>query len=569
MSSSRPQRRAARGPSSAPEQGQTSPRSADLLIALALAGATVVAYAGCLQNGFVNFDDDRYVSANPRVQRGICLEGIQWALTTWDVANWHPLTWLSYELDATLFGLKPWGYHATSVLLHVANTLLLFRLLRQMTGATGRSAAVAGFFALHPLHVESVAWIAERKDVLSGLFFLLSLWAYHRYALMPSWRRYLIVVGLYGLGLAAKPMLVTVPFVLMLIDYWPLRRLSLRSLAEKGPLLAMSLGSCSVTYVAQQLAGAIPTADKLSLASRLANVPIAYVQYLEKTVWPARLAVYYPHPHGATPPGQAAMAAAFLAIVTCGAVVCWRRRPYLTMGWFWWLGMLVPVIGIVQVGGQAYADRYMYLPMIGLLIAAAWGTHELAVWRQIPGWLTAALAGVLLVGCTFATLRQVSYWHDGVSLWQQALDATSPNPVALNSLGVALAESGRPQEAVGYFEQGLTLAPDDERCHQNLALALIALGRFDESLNHFQDVLRVNPNNALAQFNAGVLLERSGQHATAIEHFRRALAIDPNYWRAHLQLGRVLLKTGETQLGENHLHEALRLNPGLINDGHK
>ncbi|HEV3339115.1 MAG TPA: tetratricopeptide repeat protein [Pirellulales bacterium] len=566
MTSSRPQSRPARGSSLAPEP--TKSRAAPFWISLALATATVVAYAGCLQNGFVNFDDDRYVVANPHVRRGICAEEALWALTTTDCANWHPLTWLFLELDTTLFGVRASGYHAVNLLLHCANTLLLFGLLRQMTGAVGRSAAVAGFFALHPLHVESVAWIAERKDVLSGLFFLLTVWAYHRYVLSPGWRRYVFVLSTYAVGLTAKPMLVTLPFVLVLLDHWPLGRLrtNVSSLAEKLPFFMLSLASCVVTYRVQELGGAVQSAEQLSIMARLANLPIAYAEYLAKTVWPVRLAVYYPLPHGTTLVAPALVATAFLLTLTGVAIFCWGRRPYLTVGWLWWLGMLVPVIGIVQVGGQAYADRYTYLPMIGLLIAVVWGGHELAARGGAPRWLTAGAVAALLVGCTLITRLQVGYWHDGVSLWQHALEVTSPNPVALNSLGVALAETGRAQEAVVHFERGLALEPDDERCHQNLAIALVALRRFDESLDHFQRALRVNPNNGLAHFNAGVLVERNGQHAAAIEHFRRALAIDPNYWRAHLQLGRVLLKTGETELGEHHLHEALRLNPELIND---
>jgi len=551
-----------------PPNDAARPGRGTIWIGPALVVATLLTYAGCLQNGFVNFDDDRYVVTNPHVRQGICASGIVWAFSTSYFANWHPLTWLSLELDTTLFGPKPSGYHATNLLLHCANTLLLFRLLSRMTGAVGASAAVAGFFAVHPLHVESVAWIAERKDVLSGLFFLLALWAYHRYVLSPSCQRYFVILSTYAIGLTAKPMLVTLPFVLVLLDHWPLGRLriNLRCLAEKGPLLAMSLVSCVVTYRVQQLGGAVQSAEHLSFATRLSNIPLAYVEYLAKTVWPARLAVYYPLSHGTTPVAEASVAAALLLTLTCAAVFSLRRRPYLSVGWLWWLGMLVPVIGIVQVGGQAYADRYMYLPMIGLLIAVVWGARELAVWSATPRWLTVGLAAALLMGCTLMTRWQVGYWHDSVSLWQHAVDATAPNPVALNSLGVALAETGRPQQAVAWFERGLALEPDDERCHQNLALALVALRRFDESLDHFQHVLRVNPDNALAQFNAGVLVERTGQHAAAIEHFRRALAVDPNYWRAHLQLGRVLLKTGETRLGKQHLNEALRLNPELVKD---
>ncbi|HZZ80508.1 MAG TPA: hypothetical protein VFE62_18540, partial [Gemmataceae bacterium] len=345
-------------------------------IALALMMATAVIFAESLENGFVNFDDDRYVFNNQRVRQGLSISNIRWAAQTIYFSNWHPLTWLSYELDTTLFGREPRGYHATNVALHCVNSGLLFYVLCQMTGATGRSAVVAAIFALHPLHVESVAWIAERKDVLSGLFFMLTLWAYSHFARGPTLGRYLLVASFFAMGLMAKPMLVTMPFLLLLLDFWPLDRWPARRwsalLAGKLPLLLLSIASSGLTFLVQQNSGAMKGMARFSLPTRLVNVPIAYAEYLSKTFWPVDLAVYYPHPQGGASVYKAVAATVFLLVTCALAVRLARRAPYLAVGWFWWLGMLVPVIGLLQVGEQAYADRYMYLPLTGLAIAAVW-----------------------------------------------------------------------------------------------------------------------------------------------------------------------------------------------------
>ncbi|HVX14532.1 MAG TPA: tetratricopeptide repeat protein [Pirellulales bacterium] len=553
-----------------------------LAISAALAVAVALTYGGSLRNGFVNFDDDRYVFANPHVQQGLSLSNIEWAFRATDCANWHPITWLSLQLDVTLFGPKAWGFHFANLLLHGANVLLLFHVLSLLTGALGRSALVAALFAVHPLHVESVAWVAERKDVLSGFFFFLALLAWYRYLRQPGWRPYGVVMLALACGLLAKPMLVTFPFVLLLLDWWPCARWrpltetdettrafdpqsAQRLLLEKVPLLVLAIASSIVTYLVQRQGGAVISAEQLPWVERLANVPVAYAAYLAKAVWPVRLAVYYPHSATDLSIGPPFAAGVLLLATSGAAVMTARRRPYLFVGWFWWLGMLVPVIGLVQVGTQAWADRYMYLPIVGLWMAVIWGGHAFETSFCWSRWPLRGLLACSLLGSGLLSHRQVGYWHDGVSLWQHATEVGPPNPVAYNSLGIALAERGEPEEAIEWFKKGLALAPDDERCHQNLALALTAVRRFEESLDQFQEVLRINPDNSLAQFNAGVLLEHRGKPAEGIEHFRRALEIDPTYWRAHLQMGRALLKTGQTTQGEYHIQEALRLHPELLN----
>lgn len=537
---------------------------------LAVVAATIICYREVLDCGFTNFDDDQYVYNNPDVQAGFTWPAIRWAFTTTRLANWHPLTWLSFEVDYQLFGLKAAGYHAVNLALHCVNSVLLFIVLRRLTSADWPSAAVAAIFALHPLHVESVAWISERKDVLSGLFFMLTLWAYAHYVASPNVHRYLLISFVFAVGLMAKPMLVTLPCVLLLVDVWPLERWQryggLRLCAEKLPLFGLSCVSCAITYLVQQRGGALKTVELVPIENRLINLPMAYLAYLTKFVWPDNLAVYYPLAKTYLI-RQSVAAALILFLLSAAAILLARKRPHLFVGCFWWMGMLVPVIGLIQVGGQAYADRYMYLPLIGLAIAFCFSAERLAArWRVRP-WLSAVAAAAILLGCCLATVRQVSYWRDSETLWRRAIDVTGANPVACNSLGVALAEAGRPAEAIDYFKQGLALAPDDERCHQNLALALIAERRFDEGLRCFHEVLRLNPRNAAAHFNAGVLIERNADQAAAMDEYRQALAIDPTYWRAHLRLGRALLKSGETHLGEQHLSEAVRLNPSLAQRG--
>jgi hypothetical protein len=563
-------------------------RPGQTIIGASLVAVTALVYSASLENGFVNFDDDKYVFANSHVQQGLSLANVAWAFRSTECANWHPLTWLSLELDTTLFGPEPWGYHITNLLLHCTNTTLLFYVLEKMTGALGRSALVAAFFGLHPLHVESVAWVSERKDVLCGLFFLLGLVAWLRYVVQPNWRRYGLVLLMLAAGLMAKPMLVTFPCVVLLLDWWPFGRWSMaaeasdlrqgaglwrqtldpqpwqRLVLEKLPSFGLVVASSIVTYCVQHQGGAMRSTEQLPPAERLINTPVAYLAYISKTFCPVGLAVYYPHPEGAGSLAEAIVGVVALLAVSSLAVIRARRWPYLFVGWFWWLGMLVPTIGLVQVGSQAYADRYMYLPMIGLLLAVVWSGHALADCCRFPRWLVPMLTAFSLVVCAALSCRQIGFWHDGVSLWRRAVEKAAPNAVAFNSLGVALLERGELPEAIFWLEKALELSPQDERAHLNLAHALIKLRRPGESMVHYRAALHVDPTNPVANFNLGLLLEAEGDTDGAFEHYHRALQADPDDWKVHLQMGKLLFRRGDVVGAEQELAEAARLNPKLL-----
>ena len=420
-------------------------------VTVLLVVATLAVYAQVIRHDFVNFDDDKYVYENSHVRSGLTWKGIAWAFTTTVGGNWHPLTWLSHMLDCELFGLNAGYHHLVNVLLHILNSFLLLLVLEKMTGAFWRSATVAALFALHPLHVESVAWVAERKDVLSTLFFMLILWAYVPYAERPSRKRYGLICAFLVLGLMAKPMLVTVPFVLLLLDYWPLERLqldeskgsdgtrgrpgrsgggrkqaALRLIAEKVPLLALVAVSSAVTFVAQQRVGAMSMGTSVPLSGRIANALVSYFAYIGKMFWPSHLAVFYPYRH-AVPAWEWAGAALLLVGLSIIVVLAGQRRRYLSVGWFWYLGTLVPVIGLVQVGAQSMADRYTYVPLIGLFLIAVWGAADLtAVWSRGRTGLR-ALSGVVIVGCMVATSFQVGTWKNGLTLFGHALKVTKAN----------------------------------------------------------------------------------------------------------------------------------------------
>ncbi|TMB07957.1 MAG: tetratricopeptide repeat protein, partial [Deltaproteobacteria bacterium] len=465
-----------------------------LPIAVLLALATLLAYWRVVQCGYLNLDDDLYVTANPAVWGGLTLAGARWALTATHAGLWHPLTWLSHMLDVQLFGPNPAGHHATNLLLHVANVVVLLLVLVRATGALWPSAAVAALFALHPLHVESVAWVAERKDVLSGFFGLTTIWAYVRYAQRPAPGRYALVVLSLALGLMAKPMLVTLPLVLLLLDRWPLRRgMSLRLVVEKLPLLALAAAASVMGIVAGQRADAVGSLARFPLEARLANALVSYARYLGKTLWPSRLAVFYPYP-SAWPAWQLAGAAVLLAAVTTVAIVHMRRRPYLLVGWLWFLGMLFPVSGVVQDGSQAMADHFTYLPLIGLFVMVAWGGQDLLARCPVPppALKASALALLLALGCT--TWRQVGYWHDSTRLFTHALEVTSANWLAHNNLGDALAREGKLEEATGHFAESVRLEPSNPDAHYNLGVALHRQGRPAEATLHYREALRLAPD---------------------------------------------------------------------------
>ena len=529
---------------------------------LVAAGAFV--YAPVRHHEFVNFDDPQYVSENRHVTSGLNGPALSWALTTGHASNWHPLTWLSHQLDVELFGLDPGRHHLTSVAIHLVNTLLLFGLLHGMTGALFRSAFVAALFAVHPLHVESVAWIAERKDVLSALLFLLTLRAYLAYVRRPGRSRYAAVVVLCALGLMAKPMLVTLPFVLLLLDSWPLGRVESsatwrRLIVEKLPLVGLAAASSLVTLAVQQRT--VQSLELLPLSRRFATAALAYVWYAAKVACPSRLAVLYPYP-AAVVAWQVLGAAAIVGAVSW---LAWRASPrhsYLTVGWFWYVGTLVPVLGLVQVGSQPWADRYTYIPAIGLFIVVAWGAADLAAGWRHRDLLLAAAAGIVVSGGVLVARRQVGYWRNSVALWERALDVTAGNHRAESNLGHALAKQGRIEEAVTHYEAALLIKPDFPEAHNNLGLALVDQGKVSEAMTHYADAVLALPEYQEAHNNFAVALVKEGRNAEALRHFTEAVRIDPSVAVAHNNLGVALAREGRLEEAVPEFGEALRLQPG-------
>jgi tetratricopeptide (TPR) repeat protein len=509
----------------------------------------VATYRQLPSNGFVMFDDDLYVTANAHVQRGLGWENFRWAFTTTEAANWHPLTWLSHMLDVQLFGLDAGRHHLTSLVIHAGNALLILLFLLRLTGSLWRSAAVSALFALHPLHVESVAWVAERKDLLSTLFGMLTLLAWLGW--VRSRRRSLFALALlsFALGLMAKPMLVTLPFVLLLLDFWPLRRLPppgvpgeavRRLLLEKGPFFLLAAASSVVTLLAQKAGGTVQTLTQLSFAERVMNAAEAYVAYLGKTLWPVSLAIFYPHPRAALSAVTATLS--FLALVGLTALVLRLRTtaPCLLFGWLWYLGTLVPVIGLVQVGEQSMADRYTYVPLLGIFVAAVWGLADLVRSNR-----TARAAVVALSIGSIATLgvlchAQVGVWKDSETLFRHALAVTGPNSLARNNYGLVLYGEGRAEEALVHLEEAIRIDPDYPDAHNNYGIALAKLERWDLAVAQYETALRLEPGAPSALVNLGNALLHLGRIREAESCFREVLSKNPESADARLGLGSVL-----------------------------
>jgi protein O-mannosyl-transferase len=562
-------------------------------VCVLLAAITFAVFGQTLGHEFVNYDDGLYVYENPVVVRGLSLKGIEWAFTHIVASNWHPLTMMSHMLDCQLYELSPGGHHLTNVLLHTAAVIVLFLVLRRMTGFLGRPAFVAAVFAIHPLRVESVAWVAERKDVLSGLFFMLTLWAYTRYAQKQStlgnhgkapavWFRrfdYYLVLLLFSLGLMCKPMLVTLPFVLLLLDRWPLGRVGGREdtilgragverrrgshvFVEKLPLLGLAVASGAVTLFAQRQA--VRSSDELALPLRVGNALLSYVAYLGQMLWPSDLAVLYPLAPEGVELSRVALSLVVLTGISAGCLVLGRRRPYLQTGWLWYLVMLLPVIGIVQVGLQARADRYTYLPEIGLLLLVAWTASDLcARWRfrrVVLGGGSAIIVAALLV----CARTQTSYWRNSESLWTHTLACTADNAVAHNDLGQALFQKKRPDEAIVHFQKALQIKPDYAEAHHNFGNALLQTGRADEAMLQYQRALDVNPQDARSHNNLGYVLLQKKRVDEAIVHFEQALKIRPDYAEAHYNCGNALLQRGQVDQAIGHYREALRFKPDSV-----
>ena len=551
----------------------------DTALALALFLGTLAAYAGVSGHDFVGYDDPIYVTDNQIVQRGLTGEGLRWAFTATHASNWHPLTWLTHMLDVQLFGLDAGRHHLVSVALHAVNALLLFLFLRTTTRRTWPSFLAAALFAWHPLRVESVAWVAERKDVLAGLFWMLTLSAWVRYARRPAAGTYLVVLASFALGLLAKPMLVTLPFVLLLLDHWPLRRAERglgRLVREKLPLFALAALSCVVTLIVQRRGGAVAPLDEIDLALRAQNALAALGTYLLQTVWPAGLACFYPHPAlVADEPRTALLLPALasgvvLVVLAVLAVRAARRRPYLLVGLLWTLGTLVPVIGLVQVGLQSHADRYTYLPLIGVALALAFGTAELARARPgRPAWRrgVVGVAAAALAACLALTLRQVETWRDSFALWERALAVTDRNWIAHANLGQVLVDQEEYERAVDELRAAVLVLPHYTDGHNNLGLALLHAGRPAEAEASLERALVIDPDHPEARNNLGIAKLRLERPEEALREFRGAVERAPEYTSALVNLGLLLSQTGADAESVRHLQRAWELEPGLVAAG--
>lgn len=588
-------------------------RPATLLCILMLF-VTLAVFARTASHDFINFDDTIYVTDNPAVKDGLKARTIAWAFTATTASNWHPVTWLSHMTDVQLFGLNPRGHHLTSVVLHTASALLLFLLLVQITAAPWQSLFVATLFALHPLHVESVAWVAERKDVLSGLFWTMTLLLYVRYVKKPGAASYLAALACFAAGLMTKPMLVTLPVVMLLLDWWPLNRFRpgespvgvkhassalpafdqhvssalpafdqdpdtgkagetfalplqkngnltiIASLKEKLPFLLLSALSSAFTIYAQHHGGAMATLDKAPVGLRISNAIIAYATYIFDTFWPHDLAILYPFPTSIFL-GQLVGAALLLALISAGVIYAGRRFPWLAVGWLWFLVTLLPVIGLIQVGGQSHADRYTYIPLTGLFIMLAWGVPALLErWRYRREAL-ALMAGIAVCAMTAATWHQLGYWRNNITLYRHTLSVTSGNYLILNNYGIAMDQSGDYEAAIKLYQEALRVWPRSVFAHNNLGAVLARKGRYAEAIEHYQAALQLNPVYVMAMVNMGRSLAGLGRNGEALAQYEQALKLDPASSDVHLNMAILLMKGGQRDLARQHYLTVLQLDP--------
>ena len=537
----------------------------EFIICLFLIAASLFVYWQIGGHDFIDYDDESYVTKNPRVRAGLTREGVIWAFTTDHEANWHPVTWLSHMLDIELYGLNPMGHHWASLQIHLINTLLLFFILQYMTGALWQSAFVAALFALHPLHVESVAWVAERKDVLSTFFGMLALLAYCCYTKQPSLAKYLLIILFLSIGLMVKPMLVTLPFLLLLLDFWPIGRLRLatapRLVLEKIPLFVLSAVSSFVTYFVQQHGGAITSLEVLPLKIRIANALISYLSYIEKMIWPSGLAVFYPYTERL--PGQTVVSGLVIFCLSVLAILGLRRFPYLITGWLWYLGALVPVIGLVQIGSQSMADRYTYIPLIGLFIIAAWGIADILMQYRIKRVVLPILYSTVLTFFMICAWFQVRHWQNSMTLFTHALNVTNNNSHAHYSLGYALARQGKLDKAIIHYSKALQINPNYTIALNSLGHALAQQGKLDKAIIHYSKALQINPNYVKAHNNLGNALARQGNIKGAFFHYYEALRINPNYAGAYFNLGKIYANQGKIGKAIINYKEAIRINPNM------
>lgn len=560
------------------------------LIILTLTAAVFACYAQVVGFDFICYDDPDYVTANPTVIAGLTWPGIKWAFAQSHAANWHPVTWVSHMLDCQFFGLSATGPHLINVALHLCNTSLLFLLLHRFTGAVWRSAVVAALFGLHPMHVESVAWVSERKDVLSTFFFLLTLWAYSRstddglranrvprdeeqaVSAKCSWNRfYWLSLVFFAFGLMSKPMLVTLPFVLLLLDYWPLGRLrgarnellgaqTRRALIEKVPFFFLSLLSCVVTVAVQRAGGAVAPLEKLGIGARLLNAVISYANYVLKLIWPTHLAVVYPY-FGHSNLIRVAVCTLGLATVTVATFKQRKGRPYMLVGWLWYLGTLVPVIGLIQVGNQPMADRYTYIPSIGLLLMLVWGVAEFSFSRPALRWSVVGGSVAVLLACALLSSSQIATWQNSATLFQHALKISPRNPIAYNNLGLYYANSHELAQATTCYRAALEINPGYQHAWNNLGCVCIDLKQYDQAVTNCEMALRLDSSFADAHNNLGTALIHLGRTGEGINQYGEALRFRPGYAEAHYNLANALAGQGDIAGAANHFAAALDLNP--------
>jgi tetratricopeptide (TPR) repeat protein len=574
-------------------------KNRSFLICLALAISTFAVFYQVRSFAFINLDDQIYVYDNPNIQSGLTLDTVKWAFNIGYAVNWHPLTWLSHSLDWQLFGNNSGAHHLTNLFFHIVNTLLLFVVLKQMTSALWQSAFVAALFALHPLHVESVAWISERKDVLSAFFLFLTIWAYLRYVRQSKIRRYLLIVLFFTLGLMSKAMLVTLPFVLLLLDYWPLERFGKQKISclilEKVPLFVLSAASSVITFLAQRTGGAVAQVAELGIKFRIYNAINSYVKYIEKMFWPSRLAVFYPHPGENISLFFTVISAVILLIITIIVFAFAKKRRYLFTGWFWYLGTLIPVIGIVQVGSQALADRYTYITLTGLFIIIAWGLPELLEKWRYRKIILRPVAYMVLAVLAVSTYFQTKLWEDDITLYQHTLNVTENNysihtfiaksfvehgrideavlhnfqalrikpdyADALNSLGVAYYKTARLDEAIDCYNKAVKINPRQKEVYSNLGMALAAKGEFDKAILLYNKALQIDPDSFNTRLNLGAALTSSGKLEQAAQEYQKILSIQPRNAVSHNDFGVVLFRQGELDEAIVHFRQAVKINP--------
>ncbi|MGB7581438.1 MAG: tetratricopeptide repeat protein [Sedimentisphaerales bacterium] len=547
-----------------------------LLISSAIVITTLVAYEPIRHNGFVSYDDASYITENPNVTGGISLQSIKWALTKSYAVNWHPLTWLSHMADCQLFGLNPTGHHLVSVAIHIANALLVFGIFRSLGGAIWLSAFIAGVFALHPIQVESVAWAAERKTVLSGLFWLLTMAAYIRYAKVPRLNRYLLVLAIFGLCILTKPVVVTLPFALLLLDYWPLERFQWghqveakngktnhRSpvwlIAEKTPLLAMSAILSGVTFIAQRGGEIVPTLERLPLEYRVANMFLSYIKYIVKMIWPSGLAICYPHPRAILSDAPVVICIILFILLTAASIYAGQRRKYAAVGWLWYVGTLVPVIGLVQAGAQGMANRYMYIPMLGLLIIIGWAVRDFTASRPRAKTAAAVMGVLVLLSLLILTRMQVKYWENSLTLFGHDIEVTKDNVLAENGYGCALSELGLLDEAEKHLQNAVRISPAYSEARNNLASVYLKKGMLNEAIACFNEIIRRNEATADIYYNLAAALEMQKKYDEAIKYYAKSLEMNPEDPAANKRMGIALLAAGKTNEAIGYAKRACEL----------